>query len=323
MKLSVLVPVLPTAVGEVLPFAGLVKHSSADRLWQGHNLVLDSYQVFSQLAAHGAGVPMGSGVALAPLRSPVDAAVQVNSLLAVTGQSLVAGFGPGAPAFQSSILGEPYRSPLTAMGEYLTVLRDLLDGRPVDHQGEYHRVHAQLLTLPQRQLELGLGVLRPAMADLAGRVADTAITWLCPPTWIDGTLAPRLRAAATAAGRPTPRVVAVVPVCPDRPGRDVDEALWVGSRLHLAGPHYQDMLGRSGIDLDPADTRGAVGALRAADVMLGGSDEEIAAGLARYAAAGVDELVLNTTGVAALHGRDAALDDLVRFFTTPALAAAA
>ncbi|NEC70035.1 5,10-methylene tetrahydromethanopterin reductase, partial [Streptomyces rochei] len=76
---------------------------------------------------------------------------------------------------------------------------------------------------------------------------------------------------------------------------------------HLRVPHYADMLRRAGVDPDAADP--AAELLRA-DVVVTGTPGEIAATLARYRSAGVDEILLNPTATLLTEGVHAAVDDL-------------
>src|SRR5687767_8116490 len=107
-------PVSPDRPGRALAFAALVRDGLADRLWQGQSLHIEPHQMFAYLAAAGFRVPVGLGVTLMPLRHPFESALQAASLAATMGAPIVAGFGPGAAAFQASLRGLPYPSPLTA-----------------------------------------------------------------------------------------------------------------------------------------------------------------------------------------------------------------
>lgn len=253
-------------------------------------------------------MPVGFGVTLMPLRHPFEAAIQARSLAGITGHGVVAGFGPGATIFQQRVLGAPYRSQLGAVREYLGVVTDLLRTGATERDGEYYSCHADLPPLPHAEVEVGLGVLRPAMARLAGELAEVAITWLTPADYLAGVVGPSL--AEGAGDRTPPRVAAVVPVALDRPGRDPVDLVLAGNAGHLRMPHYQDMLRRSGIQVDPGDPRRSAKELLAGGAFLSGDQGALAAGLAGFAAAGVDEVVLNLTGVCLTAGLDTALDEL-------------
>ncbi|WP_394621492.1 LLM class flavin-dependent oxidoreductase [Lentzea sp. JNUCC 0626] len=297
MTFSVHVPFMPVRCEQMLPVGELVSRTADCRLWLGQSLAVEPHQLFAYLAGSGVRVPVGTSVTLMPLRHPFDAAVHARSLAQITGHPLVAGYGPGSADFQRALLGSGYRSPLTATREYLTAVRSLVDGE-------------SLPPMPHPRVDLGLGVLRPAMARLAGEIADVAITWLCPPDYLRDVLVPEIRASAAAAGRPAPRIVSVVHVAQRKPRRDpVRLALGV-SRGHLQSPHYVDMLGRAGVPVDAADPESGARSLVDAGVFLHGDMTELAQGLKSYENAGVDEIVLNLSGVGHERGEHVAVREL-------------
>ncbi|MFI5981380.1 LLM class flavin-dependent oxidoreductase [Streptomyces sp. NPDC051555] len=307
---SVLVPFLPRRPEQILPYAGLVQWTHAQRLWQGQSVMVEPHHGFVHAAGAGFRVPTGLGVTLMPLRHPYEAALQARSLALATGQPVIAGFGPGAPSLQQALRGAPYRKPLTAAREYLTAVRGLLAGEVVRMAGEYVTCEAQLAPFPSAPVELGLGVLRPAMARLAGEVADVAITWLTPAAYLRDTVLPALREGAAKAGRPVPRLTAIVPLALARTDRAPGEIALASNAAHLGLPHYVDMLRKSGIGITGTDPALDARALVEGRGFLSGDTGEILAQLKEYEDAGVDEVVLNVTGVANLYGPQAATEEL-------------
>ncbi|MFB9903858.1 LLM class flavin-dependent oxidoreductase [Allokutzneria oryzae] len=297
---SVFYPVEVARPSAVAPFAELVQRGPLARLWLGQSTRLETHQVLAYLAGAGLTVPMGTAVTLLPLRHPYEAAVEARSLAALTGQPYVAGFGASWPLFVESLLGEPYASPKRATCEYLATVRTLLDG-------EIHQRHGALVPMEHPPVEVGAGVLRPAMARAAGAVADVAITWMTPPEYLRDTLVPALREA----GR-NPRVATVVHVATKQPGRDPRRLARLGAVGHLRLPHYAEMARLAGLDIDPADPAGCAAALVDSGVFVSGTEEEIGERLAQYHAAGVDEIILNPCGVLAAEGAAAALADVTR-----------
>ncbi|MGW1465536.1 LLM class flavin-dependent oxidoreductase [Streptomyces sp. NPDC001493] len=315
MDYSVLIPFLPRRTEQVLPYAALVEWTGARRLWQGQSLLMEPFQTFSAVAGAGFRVPTGLGVTLMPLRHPFEAAHLVKSLAMATGESVLAGFGPGGKTFQQSLLGTPYRSQLGAVREYLTIVRGLLGGDPVEVKGEFYSCHAQMGPVMAPEVRLGLGVLRPGMARLAGEVADAAVTWLTPAAYLDGVVRPALREGADSAGRPEPTVTAMVPVALERPGRDVSDFVLSSNSGHMVAPHYIDMLGKAGIDYSTMDPKSAGRLMADAGAFIHGDIESVVKQLDEYRLAGVDEIVLNLTGVANLYGPKAAMEDLKKILT--------
>ncbi|PSJ25841.1 5,10-methylene tetrahydromethanopterin reductase [Streptosporangium nondiastaticum] len=312
---AVLYPLQPDHPELVAPFAALVQRSGARRLWLCQSFKAEPHQVLAHLSGAGYDVPVGTSVSVMPLRHPYEAALQARSLALLTGQPVVAGYGIGTPDFVAALTGEPYKSPRTAVRDYLTSVRDLLDGKAVDHAGPYHHLDARLLPLDHAPVEVGAGVLRAGMARTAGEVADVAITWMTPPAYVRDVLVPALEDGARAAGRPArPRVATAVHVAVARPGRDLRRAALAGAGEHLKGPHYADMLRRAGVPLgdDPA---ASADALLGHSVVVTGTPGEIAERLAAYRAAGVDEIMLNPAGVMLTEGVQAAVDDMEEIIT--------
>ncbi|MBU6532321.1 LLM class flavin-dependent oxidoreductase [Streptomyces mayonensis] len=313
---SVLMPFLPRRPEQLLPYAALVEWTGAHRLWQGQAMLVEPFQGFAAAAGAGFRVPTGTGVTLMPLRHPYEAAHQVRSLAMTTGEPVVAGFGPGSREFQRSLLGTPYARPLTAAREYLTIVRGLLSGGTVDVDGEYFSCHATMVPAVAPRIDLGLGVLRPGMAELAGEVADAAVTWLTPPAYLRDTVRPAMEKGAGKAGRPTPRLTAIVPVALERPDRDPAELVLASNATHIQAPHYVDMLKKAGIDISGEELPAAAKRVLEGDAFVHGDIGTIVEKLAAYREAGVDEIVLNVTGVFNVHGPKAAMEDLKKILAS-------
>ncbi|GAA5154597.1 MULTISPECIES: LLM class flavin-dependent oxidoreductase [Amycolatopsis] len=296
-QFSVHVPYLPARVEQIAPVAELVRRSSGARLWLGQSLTLEPHQLLAYCAGLGIRVPVGTSVTLMPLRHPYEAALQARSLALLTGHPLVAGYGPGPAAFQQALLGSRYRSPLTAVREYLMAVRGLLAGELVVLDGEYVTLGNSLPPMPHPPVSLGVGVLRPAMARLAGQLADVAITWLCPPGYLKDVLVPEIRRAAEEAGRPAPHVVSVAHLAERKPRRDPVALALSVCGAHLVSPHYVDMLNRAGVPVSADDPAAGARALVDGGVFLSGSVPELVEGLDAYRTAGVDEVVLNLSAV--------------------------
>ncbi|MGY1584224.1 LLM class flavin-dependent oxidoreductase [Streptomyces sp. MN13] len=315
---SVLVPFLPRRPEQLLPYAALVEWTAARRLWQGQAMLIEPFQGFASAAGAGFRVPTGVGVTLMALRHPYEAAHQVRSLALATGEPVVAGFGPGGRQFQESVLSRPYASPLTASREYLTIVRGLLEQGAVDFDGEYFSCHGAMPPAIHPRVDLGLGVLRAGMARLAGEVADVGITWLTPAGYLRDVILPALREGASRAGRPTPRLTAMVPLALAGPDRDPEKLVLASNAAHMQAPHYIDMLKKAGIELaGDASVADAKSMLHGKAFLYGGL-EEIRAELDAYREIGVDEVILNLTGVYNLYGPQAAMADLRKLLAAAA-----
>lgn len=317
-----MVPHAPTSLASLLPFARAVESGAADRLWLGQAAKVDPHQLFAHLSGSGVRVPTGTAVTLAPLRNPYEAALQARSVALLSGRDHIAGYGAGSSRFVASITGSPYPSALTAMREYLTAVRALLTGDVATVDGQTVRLHGRLVPLgpdePAAPVRVGAGVLRPGMARVAGATADVAITWLTPPGYIADAIRPALQEGAADRPDGPPRVCAVVHVLLDRPDRDPVHQVLTASSAHLSLPHYRRMLRAAGVAIPDDDPVTAAAELITSGTYLYGSAAEIAAGLDRWAQAGVDEVAINVAGALFTAGEAAAVDDLTEILSAVA-----
>src|SRR5699024_10863873 len=209
-------------------------------------------------------------------------------------------------------LGRPYPRPLRATREYVSTIVDLLAGRSVEVTGDEVTCHGALPPAPPGQppVEVGVGVLRPGMARVAGACADVAITWMTPPGYLRDVLRPAVEASAAEAGRRPPRLVAMVPVALEGPDADLAQLVLASNGAHLHREHYLDMLTQAGVAVQRHNSRASALELARAGGFLHGTLRQIVDGLGRYAEAGVDEIVLNASGPVRLRGPDRARTEL-------------
>jgi 5,10-methylenetetrahydromethanopterin reductase len=123
-----------------------------------------------------------------------------------------------------------------------------------------------------------LAALAPQMLRLAGELADGTVLWMTGPATVRDHIVPSITAAAAAAGRPSPRVVCMLPVCvtDDSPQAraDADKVMAIYGQL----PSYRAML----------DKEGAAGP---GDVAIVGQEDAVAEQIRALADAGVTDFV--------------------------------
>jgi F420-dependent oxidoreductase-like protein len=190
---------------------------------------------------------------------------------------LTLGVGPSHEPVIAGMHGLDFSHPGRHTEEYVQVLAPLLRGEAVSFTGEDFRVNAGPPPLPEgRDIPLLLAALGPRLLRVAGTYAQGTITWMANAAAIESHVAPRLRAAADAAGRPAPRIVAGLPIAVHD---DVDEAREVAARqfaIYGSLPNYQRILAHGGV-AGPAEAasvgdEGAVGAQLEALVAAGVTD---------------------------------------------------
>ncbi len=179
-------------------------------------------------------------------RHPLYMAQQALSTNAACGGRFSLGIGLSHIVVIESVLGLSFEKPFTHMSEYVEVLAPLLRQEAVSFEGEQYRVNAEVTVVGATKPQLILAALAPRMLRLCGSKADGTITWMTGPKTLRHFTIPRINEAAMAAGRPTPRVIAGLPiaVCDD-PAAARERAARAFS-LYPSMPSYRAMLDREG-----------------------------------------------------------------------------
>ena len=234
------------------------------------------------------------GTAVVPIqtRHPIALAQQALSVQAVLGGRLTLGLGVSHHWIIEDMLGLSYDRPAAAMAAYLDVLDQALRGPgPVDVENEQFQVHNALDITDVGPTPVLLAALGPVMLRLAGERTDGTILWLADERAIAGHVAPKLNRAAEVAGRPTPRIVAGIPVClcgDDEVEAAVERTNRILSEAEVS-PNYQKLL-----DLGDAQNVG--------DILAAGSESAVEKRLRSFADAGVTDLSVRVVPIG--QGRD-------------------
>jgi F420-dependent oxidoreductase-like protein len=227
-------------------------------------------------------IELGTAVMPIQTRHPVGMAQQALSNQAVCEGRFTLGLGPSHHWIVADMLGLPYERPARLVRNYLEVLNAAFAGPgPVDVENDDYRVHNPLDITNIVPTPILLAALAPVMLRVAGELASGTILWMADERAIGEYVLPRITGAASSAGRPTPRVIAGVPVALCR-NDEVDAArAWANRALGEAeySPNYQRLLEHG----DATD----VGAL-----LAGGDESAVVDRLRSFSDAGVTDLAV-------------------------------
>jgi F420-dependent oxidoreductase-like protein len=164
------------------------------------------------------------------------------------------GIGPSHETLVRDVYGMSYDHPGRSTEEYLTILTRLLQGDAVDVTGQdWSTRSAGYCARPAHPVPVLLAALGPRLLRVAGEVADGTVLWMAPARAVETHVVPRLHAAAKEAGRPTPRIVAGIPVAVHD---DIAEARAAAAANAAASygamPNYRRILAVGGAD-SPAE----------------------------------------------------------------------
>jgi F420-dependent oxidoreductase-like protein len=257
------------------------------------------HDALTLLAAAGAQVPgIGLGTGVVPIypRHPMMLAQQALTVQAATGNRLILGIGLSHQIVVEGMWGLSFDKPATYMKEYLASLMPLLRGETVSSAGErVTTVAFAPIDIPGAEAPPVLvAALAPAMLRLAGRVADGTVTWMTGRQTIASHIAPTIRAAAEAAGRPAPRIAVSLPVSVTHDVEATKELINNVFSIYPNLPSYRAMLDKEG-------------AAAAADIAIVGDEDAVRSGIAALAEAGATDVVASVVGTAEERARTFAL----------------
>ena len=271
-----------------------------DSTYLTHIAGRDSLTVLMAYAAATERIKLGTGVLPIYSRTPVATAQQAATIDEYSGGRMVLGLGVSHAVTVENWYGTKIEHPVTAMREYVEVLRAMFEGRDPPESNHFPTRFRFMGYEPRADQPIYVAALSANMLRLAGEVADGVMLWLCNPNYVRDVVVPEVRAGRERAGKDLEGfdVVAAVPaaVTDDR------EAAYATMRADLVTywslPFYRAMIERSGFGseiaaFDAGIEKGDVEEAKRgiSDAFLDsltaiGSPEEVRVGIAGYRDAG-------------------------------------
>jgi F420-dependent oxidoreductase-like protein len=163
------------------------------------------------------------------------------------------GIGPSHEPLIRGVFGLSYDHPGRSTEEYVRILAALLRGEPVDVDGADWTVHTGgRAVAPQLPVPVLVSALGPRLLRVAGELADGTVLWMAPAKAIETHVAPKVVAAAAAAGRLAPRIVAGLPIAVHDDEAEARSAAVTYSTAYAGMANYQRIL-EIGDKTAPAD----------------------------------------------------------------------
>jgi 5,10-methylenetetrahydromethanopterin reductase len=273
------------AIDDVVAAAQAARDAGFSAVWSSQIFGVDALTVLAIVGREVEGIEIATGVVPIHPRHPMVLAAQALTVQAISKGRLTLGIGLSHKVMVEGVWGISFDKPGTYMREYLDALVPMLHAEPVNVQGTLVKANVFQKVGPAASSppSLVVAALGPEMLRLAGTVTDGTVTWMTGIDTLRDYVVPTIRAAAEAAGRPSPRVIASVAVCLTDDVRGaaarIDEQLAIYPTL----PSYKAMLDREGVTT-------------ASGVSIIGSRDRIEDALGAHADAGVTEVLVAPSG---------------------------
>ena len=261
---------LQSAVGRVVQ----AEKDGFESVWFNSGAVGEPLTVIALAGRETSRIEMTTAIVVTYTRHPFVLAQQALTTNAATNGRLTLGIGPShAVAMQR--LGFSWERVAVHTREYLTVLRGLIDEQKSQFSGEFYNVDTSLAMPWAAPCPVVVAALAPLMLKTAGELADGTVTWMVGLKTLESHIRPRITRAASAAGRPAPRICIGLPVAVCDDASQAREQAARTFSFYGTLPVYKRVL-----DIEGADAQ---------DVIVCGTESEVEAQLRAFAAAGATE----------------------------------
>ncbi|MGD9792964.1 MAG: TIGR03564 family F420-dependent LLM class oxidoreductase [Acidimicrobiia bacterium] len=166
-------------------------------------------------------IEMGSAVACVYGTHPTAAAETALTVNAALDGRFVFGVGTSHKHMIEGRFGGTFDKPIRQLREYLTIMDSLFTTGAVDYTGEALGAHTELRITGVPRPQVLVAALSDQSLRVAGHLSDGVLATWCTYRLLSEYTIPMVSAAAAEAGRPSPRIVASMPVCVNP---DVDAA---------------------------------------------------------------------------------------------------
>jgi 5,10-methylenetetrahydromethanopterin reductase len=256
-------------------------------LWLPEFALRESFGQLGYVAGCTSRVRLATGVAPMAARTPVACALAAATMEDLSDGRAILGLGVSHPGMTGGWHGLRPGSNLRWTREYVTVVRQVLDGNTSDFDGvELRSEGFELLGGARQDVPIVLAALGPKMLELGGRVADGVLLNWTTPSYAAESLARVLQASDAGHGARAIGAYLRIAAGPDAAGQARKHADFY---TQLAA--YRESLLRMGFP-DTPDLAGEA----ARELILVGGAEEIADRVAAWSDSGVDPVIVYPVG---------------------------
>lgn len=175
----------------------------------------DASLVLAAYAAVTKKVKLGTGVLPIYTRHPTAMVQMAATLDELSGGRFILGIGVSHKVTVESMWGLQLQSPVDAMREYLTIVRESMRTGASSFDGKYFTARWSYSGPRRDDLPIMISALNPKMLELAGELADGVVLYMCPPRYIADEVIPHVKAGRDRAGKPMDgfEIVAAIDAC--------------------------------------------------------------------------------------------------------------
>ena len=194
-------PIPQISTQDSIALAQLAESLGYDMVWVPEGGGTDSLTRLAAFATATNRVRLGTGILPVFSRTPTLTAMSALGMDLLSEHRFTLGLGVGHQGSVEGVHGIPFQRPVTRIKETIDIVKGLLGGEAVSHQGKVFNVkNANLGFNREFHVPIYIAALGPRMVELAGEVADGVLLNWAAPSYLETALE-RLHRGARRAGR--------------------------------------------------------------------------------------------------------------------------
>jgi len=247
-------------LGQELPLrdnivcAKAAEESGFHSVWVQEGWGREAFTTLSAVSVSTREIRLATGIVNVYSRSPALVAMAASTLDEISGGRAILGLGVSTKAIVEDWHGLVYDRPLERAEEYVSIVRKILTGSTLSHEGTMFKLHRfKIAFKPVRpNIPIFLAALGPRMAWLAGRVADGILLFLQPRHNLPE-IRKQMMKGAESAGRSGKglTLAQVIPTCVSPDAEGARDAVKRVVAYYAGGADvYNNMLRRAGFNAE-------------------------------------------------------------------------
>jgi F420-dependent oxidoreductase-like protein len=175
----------------------------------------DAALVLAAYAAETQRIKFATGVLPIYTRHPTAMVQMAATLDELSGGRFILGIGVSHRVTVEAMWGMRLESPVEAMREYLTIVRESIRTGASSFEGKYFTARWSYSGPRREDMPVMISALNPRMLELAGELADGVVLYMCPPRYIAEEVIPHVTVGRESVGKQLDgfEIVAAIDVC--------------------------------------------------------------------------------------------------------------
>ncbi len=170
------------SVNEIIQCTKILAKKEPDTIWIPETWGMENFSMLTSVAQNTKSCKIGSSIINIYSRSPSLIAMGAATVDTVSNGRMILGLGTSSLPIVENFHGYKFENPVSRMREYVDLIRTVISGKKVEHDGRFFKLHgfSLLIKPPRERIPIYLAAVNQKMVDLTWEIADGVIFYLRP-----------------------------------------------------------------------------------------------------------------------------------------------